>query len=181
MFLNAENVRNRNYVKKCLGHFALYICKLYFTNVHMQPSRRRGDCVDYQRPPNDKHPARQKRTNNPRALAARPNGAQRRGGRARRPRQPKRSTTMPAERLPTLERGRRRRNQAGGDGAQRPNPPARRAAARRAPQRQTPRMDAGRQRGQEVAARPGGGGTRERGDRPNRETTARSVAHCPQR
>lgn len=43
MFLHAGNVRNRNYVKKCLGHFALYICKVLFTNVHKLPSRRLGD------------------------------------------------------------------------------------------------------------------------------------------
>ena len=49
----------------------------------------------------------------PRALAARPTGAKRRGGRARRPRKPARGTTMPAERLYTPNRGRRRRKPHG--------------------------------------------------------------------
>ena len=32
VFLMGQNVRNRNYVKKCLDMFALYICKFYVAN-----------------------------------------------------------------------------------------------------------------------------------------------------
>ena len=43
MFLNAENVRNRKFVKKCLGQIVLDICKFHFANGRKQPSRRLGD------------------------------------------------------------------------------------------------------------------------------------------
>lgn len=42
VFLMCQNVRNRNYVKKCLGLFILYTCKLHFTDPHIMPRRRRG-------------------------------------------------------------------------------------------------------------------------------------------
>ena len=93
---------------------------------------------------------------------------------------PARGTTLPAKRLPRLMRARRRRKALGARQERSDRTPQRRSDSDGATQRQTPRMDVGWQWGQEGAESAGGGGTRERDDRPHRETTARRQAHCPQ-